>query len=338
MKTLVPALFLVWVSNVASLALSAELGPPSSRGTASPPTNASASFRQGVELYREANFEAALVEFRKAYQLSPSYKVLYNIAETYFELHDYVNAQTNLRQYLSEGGSEIAAERRAEVQDIFEKLAERIAYLEIDTDLAGADVRIDDLSVGTSPLPAPIPVNIGRRRVSVVKQGFAPLVTLVTATNKERLVVTLDSTDLPLLQPSESLGSSASLTNTEITRRRAPSGRSNTLFVSSVTATAVFAVATGTFAWLTLDAKSRFENQLGKLQNSKSPIDDERSTMKTYGYLTDGFGAATLISGGVALYLALTSSSSTEKRKEGQNARSVVLAPTLGGMAVHGSW
>src|SRR5664279_276256 len=97
MKTLVSALFLVWVSNVASLALSAELGPPTPRGTASPSTNASVSFRQGVELYREANFEAALVEFRKAYQLSPSYKVLYNIAQSYFELHDYVNAQTNLR-------------------------------------------------------------------------------------------------------------------------------------------------------------------------------------------------------------------------------------------------
>jgi hypothetical protein len=338
MKTLVSALLLVWVSNVAWPALSAEFGPTVSKDNANASAKASASFRQGVEFYREASFEAALAEFRKAYQLSPSYKVLYNIAQTYYELQDYVNAQSNLRQYLSEGGNEIPAERRVEVQEMFEKLGERIAYLEIDTNVADADVRIDDLSVGVSPLSAAVPVNIGRRRVSAVKPGYAPSVRVVTAAGKDRLKVKLDLTEQTLSQPRESLGTSSLVANTENARKRAALDSSRTALVTSVVVTAGLAVATGAFAWLALDAKKNFDNELNTIPGAEQNIRDARSKLKTYAYITDGLGAATVISGGVALYLALTSSSPTGRRKESSNSRSVVLAPTVGGMMLHGSW
>jgi hypothetical protein len=338
MKTLVSTVLLVWVLNATSPALSAEVGPPEPKENVDASAKASANFRQGVELYREASFEAALVEFRKAYQLSPSYKVLYNIAQTYFELHDYVSALTNLKQYLAEGGSDIHAERRAEVQEMLEKLGERIAYLEIETNVMDADIRVDDLSVGTSPLSAAVPVNIGRRRVSAVKPGYAPTVRIVTPASKERLSVKLDVTEQTASRPRESPFTSTAIANTETARRNAASGGSNTLLLTSVVATAALAVATGTFAWLALDAKKTFDNNLNTLQNSNATIEDSRSRMKTYAYLTDGLGAATVISGGVALYLALTSTSSTEKRKESAQKRSIVLAPTVGGMALHGSW
>jgi hypothetical protein len=171
-----------------------------------------------------------------------------------------------------------------------------------------------------------------------VKQGFVPTVRLVTVTGREHVKVTLDMSDQPPLRPSESLVSSGALDNKGTTRGRAASGTSSPLLVPSVVATAAFAVATGTFAWLALNAKHRFEVQLDTFQNSKTPIENSRSNMKTYGYLTDAFGAATIISGSVALYLALTSNSSPGKPKESSSNRSVVLAPTLGGMAVHGSW
>src|SRR6266498_3420123 len=61
---------------------------------------ARASFQQGVDLFHEGNFEAALAEFRKAYATAPSYRILYNIAQAYYELHDYVNALKTYQQYL----------------------------------------------------------------------------------------------------------------------------------------------------------------------------------------------------------------------------------------------
>jgi hypothetical protein len=336
MKTLVSAFLLVWTSTVASTGLSAELGPTTPKDAADAP-KASTSFKQGVELYREASFEAALAEFRKAYQLSPSYKVLYNIAQTYFELHDYVNAQTNLRQYLSEGGSEIPAERRSEVQELFDKLGERIAYLEVETNVADADIRVDDVSVGVSPLSAAVPVNIGRRRVSAAKPGYAPAVRVVTVASRERLKVSLDVAQQPAARSDEAPPTTTSVARNETAGRRAGSDGSRTLLLTSVVATAAFAVATGTFAWLALDAKRTFERDLDTFEASKKDIDNARSRMKTYAYLADGLGAATVISGGAALYLALTSGSKGNRR-ESANTRSVVLAPTVGGMTVHGSW
>jgi len=47
-------------------------------------------------LYREGSYEGALAEFRKAYQISPSYRVLYNIAQTQYALHDFVSAHRSL--------------------------------------------------------------------------------------------------------------------------------------------------------------------------------------------------------------------------------------------------
>lgn len=67
---------------------------PSSRALAQDDAvdRARASFFQGVELYKEGSFEAALAEFQKAYATTPAYRVPYNIAQTYFDLHDYVSS------------------------------------------------------------------------------------------------------------------------------------------------------------------------------------------------------------------------------------------------------
>ena len=79
---------------------------------------AAARFQQGVELYREGSYEGALAEFRKAYQISPSYRVLYNIAQTQYALHDYVGAYRSLAQYTTEGLGDITPERRAQVDEM----------------------------------------------------------------------------------------------------------------------------------------------------------------------------------------------------------------------------
>src|SRR5512145_374016 len=76
---------------------------------------AAVRFQQAVELYHEGNFEGALAEFRKAYQLSPTYRVLYNIAQTQYALHDFVGAYKSLIQYMAEGRGEISGERLMQV-------------------------------------------------------------------------------------------------------------------------------------------------------------------------------------------------------------------------------
>jgi tetratricopeptide (TPR) repeat protein len=51
-------------------------------------------FQRGVELYKEGDYRAALLEFRHAYRLSPNPVVLFNIAQSHYELRDYAGAKT----------------------------------------------------------------------------------------------------------------------------------------------------------------------------------------------------------------------------------------------------
>src|SRR5688572_12727466 len=57
-------------------------------------------FAQGVTLYEEGNFPAALVEFQAAYDTAPAPVILYNIGFTYKALYRYVEAIDALGRYL----------------------------------------------------------------------------------------------------------------------------------------------------------------------------------------------------------------------------------------------
>jgi hypothetical protein len=128
-------------------------------------------WKRGLELYEEQDFPNALIEFRKAYSLAPSYKVLFNIGQVCFQLTDYACALNSFQQYLKDGGNNISTDRRKEVERDLEKLRTRVGSLEIVTNVAGADVLIDDVVVGKSPLAASIVVSAGRRKITVMKEG-----------------------------------------------------------------------------------------------------------------------------------------------------------------------
>jgi tetratricopeptide (TPR) repeat protein len=290
------------------------------------------SFRQGVHLYNEGSFEAALAEFRKAYQLSPNYRLLYNIALTYFDIHDYVSSIKNLKQYVQEGGSDLTPERRRQVSELTQKLEERIASIEIDCNIDGADIRVDDMYVGVSPLSFPVLVNAGPRRIIAVKPGYSVAARLVTVGGKEKARVSLEIAPLAKDAVADR-GRGASVGTNALSPAPKPPVR-----VALVTAGVVAggcAIATSVFGLLALDAKNNFNNELLRIPNTKDNVDSARSKMKTYAHLTDAFGAAALVSGGVALYLLLSDSNpkaTTEKKS------TVAFSPTLGGVSLHGAW
>ncbi len=296
---------------------------------------AAARFQQGVELYREGSYEGALAEFRKAYQITPSYRVLYNIAQTQYVLHDFVGAYKSLRQYVAAGGADIPADRRAQVDDMSAKLAERIAHLEISTNVAGADIRVDDVSVGHSPLSEAIPVNVGARKVSATKAGLSEAVRVVTVAGKETVKVDLH------MEESQGLASHRTQlppTGSVIEKSAAPPARPSHLgLVVSLSTTAALAVGTGVFGYLALRAQSDFKNQLNVYPNTRDQVESARTKSKNYGYIADSFGAATILSGGAALYFALTSGGSSQPAKSGK-ATVVGWAPTVGGMVLQGSF
>src|SRR5215218_10346672 len=73
---------------------------------------AKSRFLKGLDLFKEGDYQAALIEFRRANELAPNYNVLYNIGQVYFQLTDYPNALNSLERYLKEGGDQVSAKRR----------------------------------------------------------------------------------------------------------------------------------------------------------------------------------------------------------------------------------
>jgi hypothetical protein len=135
-------------------------------------------FQRGVALYTEADYHAALVEFRRAYEIAPNAAVLYNIGEAYFQLQNYAAALITLQRYLNESGQ--AAAHRREVEQTLDTLQTRVGKVAVTTSVPDCDVLVDDEPAGRTPLAEPVLVSIGRRKITVVHEGRAPEVRYVS--------------------------------------------------------------------------------------------------------------------------------------------------------------
>ena len=128
-------------------------------------------FQRGVALYGEADYRAALVEFKRAYTTLPNAAVLYNVGEAEYQLQDYASALTTFERYLGETSG--TDSHHAEVEADLDVLRARVGHLAIATVPAGADVSVDDQSVGHDPFDKSLLVSIGRRKVVAAMSGHA---------------------------------------------------------------------------------------------------------------------------------------------------------------------
>lgn len=150
---------------------------------------ARARYERALGLYEDGVYDAALVELRRAYELRPSYKLLYNIGQVRLALKDYAGALEAYQQYLRDGGSQIPAARVESVEKEMARLDQRVARLDVQVDVPGADIAIDDASVGTSPLAGPLLVNSGTRRVVVRHPDYPQQTARVSIAGGEQKVV-----------------------------------------------------------------------------------------------------------------------------------------------------
>ena len=191
--------------RIAALAAALALAVPSLPAAAQPSkeqqNDAATRFRKGLDLYKDGDFQAALIEFRRAYELAPNFNVLYNIGQVYFQLQDYPGALKSLERYLSEGGDRIPSARRADVQKDIEKLRARVANLEIACTVPDADVTLDDVSVGKCPLPKPIMVSAGRHKVNISKVGFTTATKVIEIASGDSIKVPLDPVEQKTATP-----------------------------------------------------------------------------------------------------------------------------------------
>ncbi|MFH1435694.1 MAG: PEGA domain-containing protein [Pseudomonadota bacterium] len=149
---------------------------PSRAGAEADEDKAKKHFKQGVTLYNESNFKAALVEFRTSFKFRPNWKVRYYIGVSHQALHSFVEADEELRAYLEEGGDQVPADNKTKVEDLLDQIAGVIGSLDLTANVDGAAIYIDGEHVGETPLKKPLRVNVGLYKIEVEKTGYESIV------------------------------------------------------------------------------------------------------------------------------------------------------------------
>jgi PEGA domain len=154
-------------------------------------SDARAHYERALKFYDDGVFDAALVELTRAYELNPSYRIVYNIAQARVAMRDYAGAVESFQRYLREGAGQVPNDRVAAVRAQLSELQQRVGSLTIETDVAGSEVLIDDAVVGSAPLDSPVIVNAGVRRVTVRHADYPARSERLSIAGGEQLRTTL---------------------------------------------------------------------------------------------------------------------------------------------------
>ncbi len=187
----------------------------------SPAEEARRHFQLSKDLYADGDLPGALNELERSYAAVPNYKLLYNMGQIQAQLQNHAAALRSFQRFLGERNATISDARRAEVQREIDKLRTRVAELTIVTVPAGAEVSVDDVPMGKSPLPGPLTVNGGRRRVTATLQNHFPAVRQVDVVGLDALTVKLELQPV-VAEPAATAAAPATAAPGATTERAAP--------------------------------------------------------------------------------------------------------------------
>lgn len=160
-------------------------------------TSAREHFEKGVAAFNDRRFAEAGEEFDAAYRISPAFVVLYNIGQVDVALGRPVEAIDAFEKYLKQGASAVSTARRHEVLAEIEKQRARVGTIALRTFPEGAELRLNGLRVGKTPLMSPLRVNAGLHIVEATLDGHSPQTREVEVVGRAELALELTLEPLP---------------------------------------------------------------------------------------------------------------------------------------------
>jgi len=148
-------------------------------------------YMQGVALFDEGNFEAALAEFKASYKANPNFRVLMNISACLKSLYRYAEAARTLEQYLEGGKGKISKAREQEILEAIEELKSLLAPVTIQVDEEDATINVDGVMMGTSPMQKPVLMDPGEHEITIIKEGFKEVKRKITVAASQAQTVNL---------------------------------------------------------------------------------------------------------------------------------------------------
>jgi hypothetical protein len=176
--------------------------PASSAPTEEPKVQeARERFRRGIGFYEEGDYRLALIEFERAYELVPNYRVLFNIGQVAISLGQFARARIAFEHYLTEGGAGIDAARRESVGRDLEMLLGRTATIELRALGPEAEIVIDGRTSSDARGSKTIVLDAGEHQVRVVQKKFLPAERRFTLAGGENLVLSIELQPEPADNP-----------------------------------------------------------------------------------------------------------------------------------------
>jgi hypothetical protein len=281
-----------------------------------PVKEAGKHFQRGVTLYDEADYRAALVEFRRAYEIAPNAAVLYNIGQAYYQLQNYAAALSTFERYLAEAGA-LAAHRR-EVEQTLETLQARVGKVAITTNVPDCEITIDDELVGKTPLGEPVLVSIGHRKITAVHAGRPSETRFVDVATGDTVKLTLSLGELTGVAPvgSTPVGvapvGAAPMITAPATASATQGG--NGLITAGWVTTGVLGAGAITSGILAYRASRDLADARNKFMASHDDLASKSSRVTKLSAVGDILGVAAVVAGGVTLTLWLSRSDTHEVR------------------------
>ncbi len=292
-------------------------------------------FQRSKDLYEEGDFAGSLREVERSYALVPNYKLLFNIGQIHAQTQDYAAALKSFKKFLVDGGDDIAESRRADVLKEVDRLRTRVAELTIIVNQPGADVAIDDVPVGVSPLPGPVTVNVGRRKVTATLGNHFPFTKLVEVAGLDQLNVKVDL--MPLVTTPVATTPTTTPEPTPALMAVAPTPIAKPfrlpLWLPWVGAGALAAGAgvVSALAWQSSGSQRRLVDMYGV---TRATLDAAATRTRTLAMVADGLWAGTAAVGVAALLYTLFRSPDDPPQPQG----TLTLIPTGSSVTLVTTW
>lgn len=252
------------------------------------------AYRHALELFDRGQHAAALDEFQRAYSLAPSFRILYNVALCEAALGDVRAALDAFVGYLRDGGEQIPAARREQVQAELAKLEKQLVSLDIELQQAGAELRVDGALLGRGPLSQKLRLNPGRHNVEV----RSPDGTLRTQS------VTLGSGETRALTFGEQPAPIADSAPAPVAKQARP------VPWLAWGITGALGVATTVSGAIALGAHSDERTAQHRQGVQPEQLEQARNKVENWALATDVLLVGTAVAAGVSLYLTLSPGSS----------------------------
>jgi hypothetical protein len=264
-------------------------------------------FRRGVELHEEGDLGGAQAEFARAYELVPSYKILYNLAQIAYQQRDYAAALQRFSRYLRDGGDEIPDSRRRLVEAEIERLQHRIGRLKVSAREPGAQLYVDDLAIGPAASPEPVAVNVGRRKVEIVLPDGDRRVRLVDVPGGETVGVSFERS---APKPATGMTAGAPASSLALGLVQQPGVKSGRRAASSTPwpgwiVSGLLGAGAGVSGGFALSASRTLEQQRNAYPVRYDDLQRAQSDARRWALITDGLLIGTAVAAAVSLYLTL---------------------------------